>query len=98
LQDQAINTLASWQPNLVALVEGRGSSVVISADQVQAVDDFPQTLSTAADADLLQIIANERALLLTKRIARRLDWIWLRRWLRNDRLGQIPSNPVPHAN
>jgi hypothetical protein len=59
LRDQAVDTLTAWQSNLAALVDGEGESVIITAEQVQMVDDFLTALSAVASPHLSQVIAEE---------------------------------------
>ena len=61
LEAEAVATLQLWEPNLWALVLGNGDSTVITAAQVDAVDDFLTNLSAAGSAQLQQTIAAERA-------------------------------------
>jgi len=61
LRDEGLATLQLWQPDLQALLDGQGDSVTISAEQVQAVDDFLANLSAAASPALQEVIAEERA-------------------------------------
>jgi hypothetical protein len=63
LKDQGIATLQLWEPNLWALVLGRGHTAVITAEQVDAVDSFLSNLSAVASPALQQAIAEERAAL-----------------------------------
>jgi len=61
LEAQAIATLQLWEPNLWALVTGRGADALITAEQVAAVDAFLTDLAAVASPDLQQVIAEERA-------------------------------------
>ncbi|MCA9959773.1 MAG: PD40 domain-containing protein [Anaerolineales bacterium] len=61
LWDTALATLAQWEPNLHALVNDEGETAVITAAQVQSMDDFLNALSAAGSPALQQTIANERA-------------------------------------
>jgi len=61
LYGQGLDALGAWQPNVAALLEGRGDEIVITAEQVQVVDDFVAALSDAAGPALQQVIAEERA-------------------------------------
>lgn len=49
-----------WEPNLWAIVRGKGDSAVITAEQVAAVDNFLESLSDVASPALQQTIAAER--------------------------------------
>jgi hypothetical protein len=59
--DEAFDTLVRFQPHLLALVEGRGAEVVVSAEDVQAVDRFLDHLAAAASPALASVLAQERA-------------------------------------
>jgi hypothetical protein len=61
LYGQGLDALGAWQPNVAALLEGRGDETIITAEQVQVVDDFLAALSDAAGPTLQQVIAEERA-------------------------------------
>lgn len=61
LYGQGLDALGAWQPNVAALLEGRGDETIITAEQVQVVDDFLVALSGAAGPILQQVIAEERA-------------------------------------
>jgi hypothetical protein len=61
LRDSALNTIRLWQPNLRALVEGSGNQVTITAEQVQALEAFLDSLSASASPALQQVLADERA-------------------------------------
>lgn len=61
LQSDALNVLEIWEPSLEALVKGQGSSVTITAGQVEVIDDFLTGLSAASSPELQQVIADERA-------------------------------------
>ncbi len=61
LMAQGLDTLAMWEPNLQALVDGQGDTVAITAAQVQAIDNFLVNLYAAASPELKQIIDDERA-------------------------------------
>lgn len=61
LYGQGLDALGAWQPNVAALLEGRGNETIITAEQVQVVDDFLVALSDAAGPTLQQVISEERA-------------------------------------
>jgi hypothetical protein len=61
LWDEGEATLLLWEPNLRALVDGQGDAVRITAEQVQAVQDFLDHLSAAGSPELRQVITDERA-------------------------------------
>ncbi|MCP4362247.1 MAG: hypothetical protein GY796_29930, partial [Chloroflexi bacterium] len=61
LWDLALDTLFQWESNVAALVAGDGESAVITAAQIQAVEDFLDALSAAGSPTLQQAIAAERA-------------------------------------
>lgn len=61
LWDLALDGLFQWEPNFTALVGGHGEMAVITAAQMQAVDDFLVALSAAGSPELQQAIAEERA-------------------------------------
>jgi hypothetical protein len=61
LEAQAIATLQLWEPNLWALVTGQGAEVLITPEQVAAVDAFLDNLAAVASPELQQVIADERA-------------------------------------
>ncbi len=61
LADEARATVELWQPNLQALVNGQGSSAIITQGQVQAIQTFLSDLSAKASPSLQQTIANEEA-------------------------------------
>lgn len=60
LADEGIATLQLWEPNLWAMVRGKGDSAMITAEQVSAVDSFLESLSDVASPALQQTIAAER--------------------------------------
>ena len=60
LWDEGVSTLEAWEPNLQALVDGHGDTTTITAKQVQAVDDFLASLSTAGSSALQRTITDER--------------------------------------
>ncbi|HSM56233.1 MAG TPA: FG-GAP-like repeat-containing protein [Candidatus Sulfomarinibacteraceae bacterium] len=60
LEAEAVDTLQLWEPNLWALVRGKGDSASITAGQVTAVDNFLESLSAVASPALQQTIAAER--------------------------------------
>ncbi|MCI0579861.1 MAG: VCBS repeat-containing protein, partial [Chloroflexi bacterium] len=61
LFDEAYDGLVLWLPNLESLVDDTRGDPTISAEQVQAVDDFLTNLSAVASPTLQQVIADERA-------------------------------------
>jgi FG-GAP-like repeat len=61
LWDEGVAALQLWQPGLQALVNGQGSQLVISAQQVRAVQNFLSHLSAAGSPALQQAIAAELA-------------------------------------
>ncbi|MGB5057741.1 MAG: hypothetical protein WBO48_03580 [Candidatus Promineifilaceae bacterium] len=61
LWNLALDGLAQWEANFTALVAGDGDTDVITAPQMQAVDDFLNALSAAGSPALQQAIAAERA-------------------------------------
>ena len=61
LWDEAAAVLRLWQPNVQALISGQGATTTITAEQVQAVEDFIDNLSAAASPTLQQLIAAELA-------------------------------------
>lgn len=60
LQTEAVTTLRLWEPNLWAMLRGRGETMTITAGQVAAVEAFLDHLSDVASAGLQQTIAAER--------------------------------------
>ncbi len=61
LWDEGLATLLAWQPNLAALVAGQGGATVVSASQIQQVDDFLASVSALASPSLQQAISEERS-------------------------------------
>lgn len=61
LWNEAVSVLQLWQPSLEALIDGQGNTVVVTSDQVQAVQSFLDHLSAVSSPGLQQTIANERA-------------------------------------
>ncbi|OUC09465.1 hypothetical protein RY27_02700 [Litorilinea aerophila] len=61
VMSQALQTIQIWEPNLRALVEGQGDSATITAAQIQAMDDFLQTMSALGSPALQAAITEERA-------------------------------------
>ena len=61
VMSQALQTIQIWEPNLEAMVEGQGDSAIITAAQIQTMDDFLQTLSALGSPALQAAIAEERA-------------------------------------
>jgi hypothetical protein len=61
VRNEGATVLETWQPNLRALVDGQGSTVTITSDQVGAVQTFLDNLSAAGSPELQQTIADERA-------------------------------------
>lgn len=61
LAQEGLAVIELWQPNLQALVDGKGGQAVITGDQVQAVTDFLDQLSAKGSPTLRQVIASERA-------------------------------------
>ncbi|NUM49439.1 MAG: PD40 domain-containing protein, partial [Anaerolineales bacterium] len=61
LWDLTLDGLFLWEPNFTALVAGQGEMAVITAAQIQAVEDFLNALSEAGSPALQQAIAEERA-------------------------------------
>ena len=61
LAEEGVKVLVLWQPNLQALLDGKGSKAIIKRSQVYAVLTFLDHLSAAGSPELKQIIADERA-------------------------------------
>lgn len=61
LADEAIATIHLWEPYLQALMDGTGDAATITAEQVQAVQDFLDHLSALASPDLRQTITTEQS-------------------------------------
>jgi hypothetical protein len=61
LREEGTAVLSLWQSNLQALLNGQGDTVTITAEQVQAVEDFLFDLTAVASPTLQQAIAEERA-------------------------------------
>ncbi|MCB8942378.1 MAG: PD40 domain-containing protein [Ardenticatenaceae bacterium] len=61
LWNLALDGLFQWEANFTALVAGEGDTAVITAPQIQAVEDFLDALSAAGSPTLQQAIAEERA-------------------------------------
>jgi hypothetical protein len=57
---EAFDLLVRFQPHLLALVTGRGAEVVLSADDVTAVEDFLDHLASPASTELAAALAAER--------------------------------------
>jgi hypothetical protein len=60
LMNQALATMASWEPNLKALVEGRGETAIITSGQVDSLDALLVQLSSSGSAELQTAISQER--------------------------------------
>lgn len=60
LRVEGFTTIDLFRPGFQALLEGRGDEVVITSDQVQAVEQFLDHLSTVASPELRRIIVEER--------------------------------------
>ncbi|MEK7786492.1 MAG: hypothetical protein AAB658_13870, partial [Chloroflexota bacterium] len=76
---EAIATIQFWEPMLQALIDGNGNSVIITAEQVQAVQSFLDHLSAVASPALQQTIADERAQHpLDQMIGMTMDDAWIR--------------------
>jgi hypothetical protein len=69
LADLGRSGLSAWLPNVVALVTGRGSEVLVTQGQVDALLDYVDALREAADGDLAAAIDRERARLDVE------DWV-----------------------
>ena len=63
LFSEGYNTLTLWLPNLASMLNGQQQlgDPVITANQVQAVDDFLTHLAAAGSPALQQTISDERA-------------------------------------
>lgn len=61
LRDEGLATLNLWVPDLQALLDGQGGSALITADQVEAVEDFLAHLSSVASPELQAVIGAELA-------------------------------------
>jgi len=59
LTSEAIETLQLWEPNLRALVDGKGYTAIITGEQLEAVLTFLNHLYTLASPQLQEIIAGE---------------------------------------
>ncbi|MBI2758029.1 MAG: hypothetical protein HYX49_05060 [Chloroflexi bacterium] len=95
LANEALATLNLWQSNLQALVDGQGSSVTITEEQVQAIQTFLDHLSVKGSPALQQIIANERARRpLEQAVGMKVDQAWT--YLNGYTLTWLP--PVSNAN
>ncbi len=62
LAGEAFALMMQWQPNLQALVNGQGSAVLITPEQVQSVQNFLDHLSAAGGPALRRLIAEQRAI------------------------------------
>jgi hypothetical protein len=58
---EGLSVLSLWEPNLRALLDGKGGQVTIKRQQVQAVTKFLDHLSAKASPELRQTISDERA-------------------------------------
>lgn len=95
LADEALATIQMWQPNLRAWVNGQGSSVTITPEQVQAVQDFLDHLSAEGSLGLQQTIANERARRpLEQAVGMSMDQAWA--YFNGYTLTWLP--PISNAN
>ena len=61
LKDEGIATLEQWEPKLQALLDGQGNTVLISQEEVDAVDHFLSGLEAVASVDLKTTIQTEKA-------------------------------------
>jgi hypothetical protein len=61
LDQEGLALLHYWEPKLQALVDGQGNAVVISQEEVSAVEDFLSSLEVIASNDLRIAIQSERA-------------------------------------
>lgn len=61
LLQQGVATMEIWQPSLRSLTTGAGGYVTITAEQVEAMNDFLDALEAAGSSELEQVIATERA-------------------------------------
>ena len=61
LLGEGFSVLNLWEPNLRALLDGKGGQLIIKRQQVQAVTKFLDRLSAKSGPELQQVIATERA-------------------------------------
>lgn len=95
LANEALATLQLWQPNLQAWVNGQGSSVTITQEQVQAIQTFLGNLSAKGSPELLQTIANEEAQRpLEQVVGMNMDNAWT--YLNGYQLAWLP--PISNSN
>lgn len=74
---EAVTVLQLWEPNLAALVDGNGSNVTITSEQVQAIETFLDHIYASASPELQQTITNERAATpLDQFVGETLDQAW----------------------
>lgn len=57
---KSIDVLVKWQPNLDALVNGRGDDVIISKDAVSSVENYLDIIVQHASPELKYVIDKER--------------------------------------
>ncbi len=92
LEEQGLDVVDLFTPNLQALVDGQGSSVTITAEQVQQLQAFLDALLPYASPEFQQAIAEERAQRpLEQLVGLTMDQAW-------ENLNQEPTpTPSPTA-
>lgn len=92
LEEQGLDVVDSFTPNLQALLDGQGSSATITAEQVQQLQVFLDALLPNTSPEFQQAIAQERARRpLEQLVGLTMDQAW-------DNLTQEPTptpTPIP---
>ncbi|MBI3242041.1 MAG: hypothetical protein HYZ49_07095 [Chloroflexi bacterium] len=90
---EAEAAIVLWQPNMQALVDGRGSEAVITAEQVQALETFLGHMYTPAGSELRAAIDREREALSP--LAQFVGLTMVEAWARLNPPDSLTPMPLP---